>query len=151
MILLDTHVLVRWVDPQAKPLPKPLIDLIETASARAVSAISCWEIAWLVRRGRLQLRLDLKEWMDEALNGSGVSCIAVDRSIAECAAGLFEHHRDPADRLIIATTVVHGLHLISLDGHFSAYEELSGRLIQADGSITSSSQDRNSDESRLPR
>ena len=73
--------------------------------------------------------------MDEALTGSGVRCIAVDRSIAECAAGLFEHHRDPADRLIIATAIVHDVHLVSLDSHFSAYEELSGRLIQADGSI----------------
>jgi len=45
VILLDTHVLVRWVDPQVKPLPKPIIDRIETAGARAVSAISCWEIA----------------------------------------------------------------------------------------------------------
>jgi len=36
----------------------------------------------------LRLKLDLKDWMDEALTGSGVRCIAVDRSIAECAAGL---------------------------------------------------------------
>lgn len=141
MILLDTHILVRWVDPCVKPLPTPIIDRIETADARAVSAISCWEIAWLVRRGRLRLELDLKTWLDEALNGSGVSCIAVNRTIAERAAGLFEHHRDPADRLIIATPIVHDVPLISLDGHFSAYEELSGKLIQADGSIISARQD----------
>ncbi|MGZ4969267.1 MAG: PIN domain-containing protein [Methylobacter sp.] len=45
MILLDTHVWVRWLDPQQKPLAPTLVDVIETADQVAVSAITCWEVA----------------------------------------------------------------------------------------------------------
>lgn len=130
MILLDTHVWVRWLDPQQKPLAPNLVDVIETADQVAVSAITCWEVAWLTRRGRLQLKLDLQDWLDNALQGSDVTCIPIDRNIAMIAANLPEHHRDPADRLIIATTIHLNAHLLSLDSSFPAYSELAGKLVQ---------------------
>jgi PIN domain nuclease of toxin-antitoxin system len=130
VILLDTHVWVRWLDPQQKTLAPNLINVIETADQVAVSAITCWEVAWLVRRGRLQLTLTLQDWVDNALQGSGVDCIAVDQSIAMCSANLPEHHRDPADRLIIATAITLNAQLLSLDNAFPVYSELAGKLIQ---------------------
>jgi PIN domain nuclease of toxin-antitoxin system len=129
ILLLDTHVWVRWVDPQANPLSPGIIDCIETAEQLAVSAVTCWEVTWLVRRGRLQFRLSLPEWFDQALQGSDVICIPVDRQVAICAASLPEHHRDPADRFIIATAIKRQARLISLDGAFPAYLELAGKLI----------------------
>jgi PIN domain nuclease of toxin-antitoxin system len=39
------------------------------------------------------------------------------------------HHRDPADRFIIATAVVLGMRLLSFDEKFPQYEELAGRLV----------------------
>lgn len=129
MILLDTHIWVRWIDPQQKPLTPNLIAFIETVDQVAVSAISCWEVAWLVRRGRLQLTLSLQDWIDNALQGSGIDCIAVDHSIAMCSASLPEHHRDPADRLIIATAITLNTQLLSLDSAFPVYSELAGKLI----------------------
>ena len=130
MILLDTHVWVRWLDPQQKPLAPNLVDVIETADQVAVSAITCWEVAGLTRRGRLQLKLDLQDWLDNALQGSDVTCIPIDKKIAMIATNLPEHHRDPADRLIIATTIHLNAHLLSLDSSFPAYSELAGRLVQ---------------------
>lgn len=130
MILLDTHIWVRWLDPQQNPLAPNLVDVIETADQVAVSAITCWEVAWLTRRGRLQLKLDLQDWLDNALQGSDVTCIPIDRNIAMVAANLPEHHRDPADRLIIATTIQLNAQLLSLDSSFPAYSELAGKLVQ---------------------
>ena len=124
MILLDTHVWVRWLDPDVKPLPRGLIDRIETAGQLAVSAISCWEVACLLRRGRLELTLPLEQWTDWALGDSRVVCLPVQREIAMRAANLPEHHRDPADRMIIATALHHGIQLASLDGNFPAYQEV---------------------------
>ena len=121
MILLDTHVWVRWLDPQQKPLASNMVDVIETADQVAVSAITCWEVAWLTRRGRLQLKLNLQDWLDNALQGSDVTCIPIDREIAMIAANLPEHHRDPADRLIIATTIQLNAQLLSLDSIFPEY------------------------------
>ncbi len=130
MILLDTHVWVRWLDPQQNPLASNLVDVIETADQVAVSAITCWEVAWLTRRGRIQLKLDLQDWLDKALQGKDVNCIPIDRKIAMIAANLPEHHIDPADRLIIATTIQLNAHLLSLDSSFPAYSELAGKLVQ---------------------
>jgi PIN domain nuclease of toxin-antitoxin system len=88
VILLDTHIWVRWVDPSANPLSPALVETIEKANQLAVSAIKCWEVAWLVRRGRLEVRLSLTDWLDQALAGSDVTCLPIDRPIAVRAAGL---------------------------------------------------------------
>lgn len=80
MIPLDTQIWVRWVDPAVNPLPLPIIERIETGGRLAVSAASCWEVAWLARRGRLELKLDLDEWLDQALQGSQVECVPLDLS-----------------------------------------------------------------------
>ncbi|MGI9212051.1 MAG: type II toxin-antitoxin system VapC family toxin [Methylococcaceae bacterium] len=105
MIILDTHIWVRWVEPEANPLSPAILKRITSADQLAVSVITCWEVAWLQRRGRLQLQPNLNEWLELALSGSGVRCIPVSREVALRAAQLPlpEHHRDPADRLILAT------------------------------------------------
>ena len=130
MIILDTHIWVRWVDPEANPLPVRILEHIESTDQLAVSAITCWEVAWLVRRNRLNLLPDLASWFELALDGSGVLCIPISQPIAICAANLPEHHRDPADRLIIATAIQQHASLISLDSDFAAYDDLDGYLIQ---------------------
>ncbi len=129
MIILDTHIWIRWLDPQQQAYAPDLIDQIETVDRVEVSSINCWEVAWLVRRGRLQLALP-PEWLDNALQHSGVDCIAVDRPIAIYSANLPEHHKDPADRIIIATAITLNAKLLSLDSAFPAYNELAGKLIQ---------------------
>jgi PIN domain nuclease of toxin-antitoxin system len=129
VILLDTHIWVRWADPAVSPLPRPIIERIEIADRLAVSAASCWEVAWLARRGRLELKMDLDEWLDQALQGSQVECVPLDRSIAVRAARLTEHHRDPVDRFIIATAIERQASVISFDAAFPTYVELTGRLI----------------------
>lgn len=53
MIVLDTHIWIRWVDNCSDPLPFGIVERIEMADAIAISAVSCWEIALLVRRNRV--------------------------------------------------------------------------------------------------
>lgn len=48
MILLDTHIWLRWLLP-TEPLPIKLIEPIEQAEIATVSAISCWEVVMLVQ------------------------------------------------------------------------------------------------------
>jgi PIN domain nuclease of toxin-antitoxin system len=49
--------------------------------------------------------------------------------IAARAVDLADIHRDPFDRIIIATALELDARLASVDGHFSAYPELTGRLL----------------------
>ena len=51
MILLDTHIWIRWLLPN-DPLPPKMLETVECAEALAVSAVSCWEIVLLEQRGR---------------------------------------------------------------------------------------------------
>jgi PIN domain nuclease of toxin-antitoxin system len=95
-----------------------------------VSAISCFEVAWLVRRGRVEIPVPLDVWFEAALDGSGIRLLPITPRVAQLAVELPEHHRDPQDRIIIATSIVNDGQLISADGNFPAYEELAGRLIR---------------------
>jgi PIN domain nuclease of toxin-antitoxin system len=127
-LLLDTHVWVRWLSAD-QPLAPPQIELIEEAEHLFVSAVSCWEVAYLAKRGRLILPLPMREWLYAALQGSGVETIPLSSDIGVTAAELPDIHRDPADRFIIATALVFDCRLVSFDGQFAKYEGLKGKLI----------------------
>lgn len=116
MILLDTHVLV-WLDEGASALGTSAREQADHAlqkEALAVSALSFWEIAMLGSKGRLGVRRPIGPWR-RGLIGLGIRELPVDGEIA-VAAGEFEDlHGDPADRMIIATALYHGAHLMTAD------------------------------------
>lgn len=131
MILLDTHIWLRWVAPDTGPLPQKLQQTIDEASRLAVSVVSCWELAYLVRMGKVATGLPLDAWLEAALAESSVDALPLTCDIARLAAELPLVHRDPADRFIIATALWHRCPLISLDGEFRRYPELAPLLISA--------------------
>lgn len=124
MILLDTHVWVRWLAPESRPLAGDVLATIAAADRLAVSAISCWEVVCLYKRNRIDLRMDVARWLDLALAGSGIECLPITREIGAHAAALSEIHRDPADRFIIATAVLARCRLLTLDDTMRQYPEL---------------------------
>lgn len=131
MILLDTHIWLRWVAPDIGPLPRDLQQTLEEAPCLAVSAVSCWELAYLVRMGKVAPSLPLNAWLEAALAESSVDALPLTCDIARLAAELPLIHRDPADRFIIATALWHRCPLVSLDGEFRRYPELAPLLISA--------------------
>ena len=128
MLILDTHALYWWVNRTPDKLGQAQIDAIETAETLAVSAMTCWEMAWLVAHGRIVLQFPVSGWLDQ-VEENGVAIIPVSRSIAERAVSLPEHHKDPVDRIIIATAVEHQAQLLSVDERFPDYQELRGLLV----------------------
>lgn len=129
MIVLDTHVWLWWVNQDESLLKPAWREKIETNETVGVSAISCFEVAWLERHQRITLPCPKGEWFQKALAGSNIELLALTPDIAGCAVDLAEHHSDPQDRIIIATTLVFGGELISADSKFPMYAELAGRLI----------------------
>ncbi len=128
MLILDTHALYWWVNRTPDKLGQRQIDAIETAESLAVSAMTCWEMAWLVEHGRIALQLSVSDWLDQ-VEANGVAIIPVSRATAKRAVSLPEHHKGPVDRIIIATAVEHQAQLISVDGRFPDYQELTGLLV----------------------
>jgi PIN domain nuclease of toxin-antitoxin system len=129
VIVLDTHIWVRWL-LSADPLPDPLVAQIQNEAQVGISSISCWEVTMLVARNRIELSLPIDDWLKEATLKSGVEVIPIDCKIAKLAADLPQHHRDPADRIIIATALYLGASLMSLDQQFPNYFKNHGSLIQ---------------------
>jgi len=116
MIILDTHALV-WLDAGSDQLGSGAIRLINQGLAEnqlAVSAISFWEVAMLVNKGRLSLNITPAIWRKELI-GRGLLEIPVDGSIGLEAASLAGFHGDPADRLIVSTVLATGSSLVTAD------------------------------------
>lgn len=130
MLVLDTHALYWWANQTPGKLAQAQVDAIETADLLAISAMTCWEMAWLVTHGRIAFQLPISEWLNR-IEESGVVIIPVSRTIAELAATLPEHHKDPVDRIVIATAVAHQAQLVSVDERFPEYRELEGLLVKA--------------------
>ena len=127
MILLDTHIWIRWLI--SDKIDSELTDLIENSEQVCISSISCWEVVYLAKRGRMELPIPAEKWIDVGLSETHMTCLPIDQQIAVLAANLPDHHRDPADRIIIATAITHGAKLISFDEQFREYDELHGLLL----------------------
>ena len=128
MIALDTHALVWWVSDPAR-LGVKARKAIETATSEGdqlvVSSISAWEIAMLVTAGRLELTMDVDTWMARVESYPGVTFVPVDNRIALRAVLLDGFpHRDPADRIIVATALGLGATLITADERIQEYRPL---------------------------
>lgn len=129
MIIMDTHIWLWWVNEDSGLLGQVRNDLIQSASIVAVSAISCFEVAWLDAHARIQLPCSRTVWFEKALEGSNVRLLPITPAIASLAVDLPEHHSDPQDRIIIATALSHGAQLMSDDRKFPLYNELTDRLL----------------------
>ena len=123
MIVLDTHAWIWWLHDEQwlTQAQKEAIQANE-ADVIGVSAISCWEIAKLVQRGRLELFCPLKEWFELALGYPGMYLLELTPEIAIESVYLpGEFHRDPADQIIVATARVYGCPLVTSDGRILNY------------------------------
>ena len=116
--LLDTHVLIWWLnDPgRLSPRQRAVVAAASRESPLLVSDISLWEVATLHSLGRIALTIPLREWLDKAaapplVRRHGVSPVIA----AEISALPDSFHRDPADRILVATALVLGATLLTQD------------------------------------
>ena len=116
--LLDTHVLLWWFDASPR-LPASYERLIRDPNPEKpfwVSDISLWEIAMLVQLGRIRLRMPLREWLEAATAPPLVRRIGISPAVAAEVAALPDtFHRDPADRILVATARVLGATFLTQD------------------------------------
>ncbi len=124
-ILLDTHVWLWSQQSQEHFGPEARSMILNEDNALFVSSISSLEIARLVWRERLTLAGQLRTWVSETLNKLKAETIPVTHEIALAAYELpGEFHRDPANRILVATAVVHNLTLMTADNRILEYPHL---------------------------
>ncbi len=112
-VLLDTHV-VHWWSAEPKQVSKSARNALEEADEHVVAAISWYELAWLAKHERIVLSVPIRSWLQGL--AAQLRTIGVTPAIADAAAALpSSFPGDPADRLIYATAIEHGLGLVTKD------------------------------------
>jgi len=112
-VLLDTHAL-HWWSAEPGQLSAAASRVVASADELAVSAISWYELAWLATHERIALAIPVRSWLGQL--GRQVRTLGVTPAIADTAASLpSSFPGDPADRLIYATAIEHGLSLVTKD------------------------------------
>jgi PIN domain nuclease of toxin-antitoxin system len=122
VILLDTHIWFWWVyNPDL--LNRNQQSLLEsTRDSLGVSIFSLWEISLLESKGRIKLPMEVDIWFDLALEGSSVQVVDLSRKIIIESNNLpGKFHRDPADRIIVATSRITNSPLLTSDDKILKY------------------------------
>ena len=119
-MILDTCALL-WLASGNTKLSRAALKEINAAAAVYVSAISGFEIAIKVAKGKLKLPHPPQEWFEKVVEHHGLSVLPLELHICVTAAQLPPIHNDPCDRFIIAAAKLHDLTVVTSDEQFEKY------------------------------
>ena len=117
-LLLDTHVLLWWLDDNPTLLKKAKEAIADGGNMVFVSAATIWEIRIKHTLGKLKIPVNFRKVLEE--QAFEMLPITVDH--AHLIGELPTHHRDPFDRMLIAQTLFEGFTLITRDSRFKRYK-----------------------------
>ncbi len=123
MLLLDTHVWW-WALNEPKRLSNKAHKIIREnpPNQRAIASISLWEFAMMVSTGKVEIRIPADQWLDQAINQTGLEIFHLNPKIATESCNLpGDFHKDPADRIIVATARINELTLVTKDKKIIRY------------------------------
>lgn len=118
--MLDTCALI-WLVNDGGELSRKALRAIERANVVYVSAASAIEIGCKHSLGKLHLPMTPNKWYSKALDVHDIVEIPIDGEIGLASASLPPIHKDPADRLIIATAKLRDLYVVTRDRRFEEY------------------------------
>ena len=125
-LLLDTHILL-WRLADSKRLSRAALALTDDSANEVVaSTASIWEVAikWSLRKGLpSDMPLSGRDFT-AALVEAGIAVLPIEPAHTVALDDLPLHHRDPFDRLLIATAQHEGFRLLTSDAQLSAYGDL---------------------------
>jgi PIN domain nuclease of toxin-antitoxin system len=123
LILLDTHVWL-WLALEPKKLSRPAAAAIQRAAktgALAIASITLLEAAWLFTNGRIRSPGTVSNALRELVESVPIEILDLTPDVAATAVQLPSSvPADPADRLIVATAIVHGYPLVTRDERIQA-------------------------------
>ncbi|MBK8255046.1 MAG: type II toxin-antitoxin system VapC family toxin [Polyangiaceae bacterium] len=114
-LLLDTCALL-WLADDREQLSDAALDALSKKDTQLlVSAISAFEIAVKVRKGKLALTRPVRDWFMHAVSAFSLLEIPVSSTIAVYSCEVPLTHNDPADRIIVATAILEGIPVVTSD------------------------------------
>jgi PIN domain nuclease of toxin-antitoxin system len=122
MILLDTHALLFWMR-QSDKLGFEAYHTIDSAHRIGVHVISCFEIAILVEKNKIELDYPVDQWISDTLSHSKIELIPLSVSAAvTCTQLPGDFHRDPVDRILAAACLLNDWPLVTKDRLIEEWE-----------------------------
>lgn len=124
MIVLDTHAWI-WLLSDPSQLSKKALETVddhEGAGQILISAMSVWELFFLVKKRRLALTVPPAAFLTATHGNRQMKIATVDDTIARRSVELPDIHSDPADRLILSTAAELGCPIVSRDQRLSEYD-----------------------------
>ena len=112
-LLLDTHVLLWWLDDNPSLLEKGRRAIANSQNLIVLSAVVIWEIAL----GKLAIAPTFYD----VVKKEGFAMLSITSDHAYAVGDLPMHHRDPFDRMIIAQAKLEGLTVVTHDTVFKKY------------------------------
>jgi PIN domain nuclease of toxin-antitoxin system len=119
-MILDTCALL-WLAINQRMLSESALKSIDATPNLGVSAISAFEIGQKYKSGRLELSLPPRQWFERAIAQHRLTVIELTADICLRAMELPDIHKDPFDRLIIATAMSEGRPIVTSDSFFERY------------------------------
>ena len=121
-LLLDTCAVIWAVSEPEKLSDNGKRSLSDPEAEVFVSVITCAEIACAVERGRIEIDRHWKSWFRNYTELNGWQIVLIDLGVMEEAYSLPEYsHRDPADRIIVATARKFQLQIVTADRRMLDY------------------------------
>jgi PIN domain nuclease of toxin-antitoxin system len=114
VIVLDTHAWIWWASAPGR-LGRRGRAALEAADRIGVPSVCCFEVAAASARGRISLDRAVLEWLEQALSLPRAELLPLTPAVAVRATQLAGFQGDPADRLIVATAILHGATLVTKD------------------------------------
>jgi PIN domain nuclease of toxin-antitoxin system len=123
-LLLDTHIWL-WNSIAPDRLSRRVDRAINDPRNEIwISPMSTWEIVLLHEKGRLKLADGPALWVQKAMSLAPLQEAPVTHEIALATRSIGLPHGDPADRLLVATALIHGLTLVTADRNLGSSKEV---------------------------
>lgn len=124
MLLLDTHAFI-WLATDLSQLTEPAKDAIRYHSFELyISTITALEISLLVRSEKLRWGENPQALYRRAVEHHRLTEFPVTSEIAWFSAQLPQIHRDPFDRILIATAQLHKMTILTKDRVIPTYPKV---------------------------
>ena len=120
--MLDTCSFIWYIETSSR-LPAGVRELIDTAEHMSISQATFWEIAIKQTTGKLDLTMTMHE-LEEKCRENDIKILPLELAYFERIKKLPLIHRDPFDRIIIATAIEEELTLLTSDSEIVKYEDV---------------------------
>jgi len=119
-LLLDTHTVLWLAENSPKLSQRAKEEILSDGNQKFVSIASAWELAIKISCGKFRLVNGIEEFY-KMIDSNEFLLLPINRNYVTQVESLPLHHRDPFDRLLVATALCENLTIVTADENIPMY------------------------------